>query len=144
MAKKVYRAGLIPYYKNGSNEIEMMFMMPDDPHSRWGGEVYQIAKGKVDEGEQPEETAVREAQEELGLFRPNIDGKLNLLGRFLGRTDVYVARIKDKNMFGDTCFETKSTTWMTKEEFLKEGRELHRPIIKAAFRLIERKEKQNG
>ena len=131
--RRIDRAGLIPYFI-GDDDIEMLFMKPSDP--KYGGSEFQIAKGKLDPGESAEEAATREASEELGLFRKNLKS-IHPLGKFLGRTTIYVAEIEDKDLFGDPHFETGDTKWMTLDEFLKSGRPLHKPIIKAAFRRIE-------
>jgi len=134
---KIYRAGVIPYYVE-EGEIHMMFMKPSNP--KYGGNCFQIAKGKKEEGESDKETAFREAGEELGLFKGNVLNKHDL-GNFLGRTRVYLAEIKDPKMFGDPHFETGDVKWMTPDEFKKDGRDLHYPIIKAAKRWIT---KNNG
>ncbi|RLD76975.1 MAG: hypothetical protein DRJ15_14390 [Bacteroidetes bacterium] len=135
--KLVYRAGVIPYIVE-HDSIKMMFMMPSDPKGKFGGECFQIAKGKIEEGEDTKEAAFREANEELGLFEGNIISTHDL-GTFLGRTDLYLAEIKDVEMFGDPHFETKKTTWMTPEEFEKNGRQIHKPVVKAAARVIQSK-----
>ena len=120
--QKVDRAGVIPFYIDEDDNIKMMF---------------QIAKGKCEEGETEEQTAMREGNEELGLFSGNVTKKHDL-GTFLGRTTVFVCEIKDTNMFGDTCDETEETVWWTPEEFDNEGRDLHKPVVKAAVRWIEK------
>jgi len=131
---KIYRAGVIPYYiKDG--EIRMMFMKPSDP--KFGGKCFQIAKGKQENGESDKETAFREAGEELGLFKGNVVHKHDL-GNFLGRTRVYLAEVKDPEMFGDPDNETGAVKWMTPDEFTNSGRDLHRPIVKAAKRWISK------
>lgn len=129
---KINRAGVIPYYVE-DGEIKMMFMKPSDP--KFGGKCFQIAKGKQEDGESDKETAFREASEELGLFKGNVIDKHDL-GNFLGRTRIYIAEIKDPNMFGDPDEETGAVKWMTPDEFISAGRELHRPVIKAANRWI--------
>lgn len=136
MGKKINRAGVIPYFVQ-DDKIHMMFMKPSDP--AYGGESYQIAKGKQEEGETDAETAFREAGEELGLFPGNVEKKHNL-GKFLGRTQIFIARIGDRDMFGDPCDETGGTRWMTPEQFDREGRPLHKPVVKAAVRMINDKE----
>lgn len=136
MTKKINRAGVIPYIIE-DNQIKMMFMRPSSP--KYGGDLFQIAKGKQEEGEADLQTALREASEELGLFEGNVV-ETHDLGTFLGRTKIYVAKIKDKNLFGDPHFETDSVVWMTNEEFQISGRELHKPVISAATRLIIEKE----
>jgi len=130
--EKINRGGVIPYYVE-EGEIKMLFMKPSDP--KFGGKDFQIAKGKQEDGESDEEAAFREAGEELGLFKGNVVDKHDL-GNFLGRTRIYVAEIEDPNMFGDPDFETGEVKWMTPEQFNATGRDLHRPIVKAAKRWI--------
>lgn len=132
--KKIYRAGVIPYIKEG-DKILMMFMIPSNP--KYGTNYPQIAKGKQEEDEDRRETALREASEELGLFKGNIL-QLDNIGEWLGRTTVFIALIKDKDMFGDPHFETKSVKWLTLEQFMKEGRSLHKPIVRAGHRRMEK------
>lgn len=136
MSKKVDRSGVIPYIIE-EGQIKMLFMRPSDP--KFGGDEFQIAKGKHEEGESAIEAGLREAGEELGLFTGNISESFDL-GRFLGRTTITIAKIKDKTLFGDPCFETKEVRWMTAFEFDTEGRELHRPVVRAAVRMIIEKE----
>ncbi len=136
MAKKVNRAGVIPYIIE-NNKIKMMFMRPSSP--KFGGDLFQIAKGKQEDGESALETALREASEEIGLFEGNVLETYDL-GTFMGRTSIFVAKVENKNLFGDPCDETSEVKWMTAEEFDAVGRDLHKPIIKAAERLIKDKE----
>ena len=128
----IYRAGVIPYVIE-NDKIVMMFMKPSDP--TYGGNQFQVSKGHVEPGESSVEAAIREGEEELGLFKGNI---LNIvdLGVFLGRSTFFIARIADADMFGDTDKETAAVKWMTLEEFEKDGRQLHVPVVKAAVRKI--------
>lgn len=146
MSKKIFRAGFIPYYfPEGTEQPEMLFMVPNNV--KHGGDKPQLAKGKIEEGESNKEAAIREAKEEVGLFTGNIKGEVIYLGKFLGRTEVYIAEIEDKKLFGEPSnanggkgeikVETKRTVWLTKEQFIKEGRLIHVPIIKAANRKIK-------
>lgn len=137
--KLVYRAGLIPYVVE-ENKVHMMFMRPSDPD--FGGDKYQIAKGKVEEGESHLDAALREAKEEIGLFIGNVI-KTEEVGQFMGRTTVFVSKIKDTSMFGEPSFETAGTKWMTLEQFVEQGRELHKPVVKAAHRQILKMENLN-
>ncbi len=134
--KKVERSGVLPYYIE-DGDIKIMFMKPSN--AKYGGAEFQMAKGKHEPGESAKEAGMREANEELGLFKGNVEHTKNL-GVFLGRTTVFVCKIKDPDMFGDCCDETDETKWMTPEEFQKEGRDLHKPVIKAAVRYIKKKE----
>ena len=137
MAKnKQNRGGVIPYYIK-DDEVKMMFMQPSD--GKYGGSDFQIAKGKIDEGESIEDGAFREAEEELGLFVPNTKNR-KLLGTFLGRMTIYIVEVIDPSAgkFGDPVEETAAVKWMTPKEFQAKGRDLHKPIVKAAARSIER------
>lgn len=137
--KPIYRAGMILYHIT-DGVPEMLFMRPSNP--KYGGDDFQCCKGKIDDGETSLEAAIREAQEEVGLFVPNIDGEIRPLGRFLGRTDFFVARVKDKTAFGEplTPEEVDETRWMTLDQFITSGRKLHVPVVKAAKRLIDKVE----
>lgn len=133
----IYRAGLIPYVvENG--KILMMFMKPSDPE--FGGDEFQIAKGKVEEDDESYlYAAIREAKEEIGLFVGNVI-KTEEVGTFMGRTTVFVSKVKNKTMFGEPSFETGAVTWMTPEQFQMDGRILHRPVVQAAVRKIKQME----
>lgn len=128
---KVYRSGLIPYWVDTSGEVHMMFMKPSDPI--YGGDRFQISKGKVEDDEDFQTAAVREAQEELGLMLFNIKGDVWYLGNFLGRMSVYVCEISDQQLFGVPGYETGDTAWMTMSQFLSDGRDLHVPIVSEAY-----------
>lgn len=129
----VYRAGLIPYIVERGDIIKMMFMKPSD--TEYGGDCFQIAKGKVEDNESHQSAAIREAAEELGLFKGNIL-RTEEVGVFMGRTTLFVSKIKNVDLFGQPSFETSDTTWMTLEEFLDQGRDLHKPVVRAAYRKI--------
>lgn len=134
--KKVNRGGLIPYIiKDG--QIRMLFMKPS--RAKYGGDQFQIAKGKQEEGEDIGQTAIREAQEELGLFMANVI-QSECIGVWLGRTTVFIAEVSDENMFGDptTPDEVKEVKWLTLKEFMSTGRGLHKPVVQAAHRKIEK------
>ncbi len=134
MAEKIYRAGLIPAFRDADGELHMLFMKPSD--TKYGGSDYQIAKGRIEPGEESYETAIREAGEELGLRTDNMIDVYEC-GRWLGRTFFYVALIADKEDFGEFHFETASTKWMTPMEFAKNGRDIHREVVRHATNLVE-------
>lgn len=140
MREKVYRAGVIPFFVNDDGTIEMNFMIPSE--TRYGGSDPQFCKGKVEKGESEEDTAIREAIEELGLKESNVEW-FSFLGIYLGRTYIYICEVKDKNDFDTPHYETAETVWLTLEQFQKIGRELHRPVIREAhleFEEIKREE----
>lgn len=125
--KKIWRAGLIPYFLNEEGKVEMMFMIPSD--QTYGGSAPQIAKGRIEEGEDPKETAIREAQEELGLTTANVVGEVDYLGVHLGRTHMYACRVSSKDLFGVFSFETDDVVWLTEDEFRVGGRDIHRDVV---------------
>ena len=125
--KQIWRAGLIPFYINDDGTIEMLFMIPSD--QRYGGSAPQMAKGRIDDDEEPSETALREAKEELGLVAGNIDGDLKYFGVHLGRTHVYACEVKSKDRFGMFSYETQEVCWMTLDQFMKDGRDIHRSLV---------------
>jgi 8-oxo-dGTP pyrophosphatase MutT (NUDIX family) len=134
--KPIYRAGTIPYVVE-DGQILMMFMKPSNPE--FGGSEFQLAKGRIEEGEDTKTAALREAREELGMFLSNIVHSEEL-GVFMGRTTVYVAKMKDRAMFGEPSFETAETMWLTLEQFKHLGRDLHCAVVMAAehrIRLLE-------
>ena len=134
--RKAPRAGFLPYYVEGG-KMYVLFMKPSD--SRYGGDCFQIAKGKVDPGETSEDAATREAHEELGLRMDNLD-TLKYFGTVLGYTELYYGRIKDKDNFDPFHYETGETKWLEVSEFASVGRSLHIPIIKAVAREVTKYE----
>lgn len=125
--KKIWRAGLVPYFINEEGKVEMMFMIPSD--QTYGGSAPQIAKGRIEDGEDQKETAIREAKEELGLIAANIEGEVDYLGVHLGRTHMYTCRVMSKDLFGVFSFETEDVVWMTEDEFRQNGRDIHRDVV---------------
>ena len=134
--RKSPRAGFIPYIVNGG-VVFIMFMKPSD--SKYGGDSFQIAKGKVDPGEKHVDAAIREASEELGLKKSNLE-TIEYLGKFLGYTDIYYGRVINKDDFDPYNYETGDTKWMNIDEFLKIGRSIHIPIIREFWESVTKHE----
>lgn len=133
---KILRSGVIPYYIDDDNEIQMYFMKPSDP--KFGGPDFQLAKGRIDDGEDAERTALREGEEELGLKSENIRYHQFVGNHYFNETHtVYIARIKDPNNFNTPCYETGETRWMTPQQFEDDGRQLHRELVRDAVDLIK-------
>lgn len=124
--EKIYRAGVVPFYVDKSI-VYMLFMKPSDP--KYGGGSFQIAKGKREDDESDESAALREGFEELGLLQENIEELINA-GSHLGRTTVFLAKIKNKDNFVKYHFETEETRWLSLEEFEEIGRSIHVPVIR--------------
>lgn len=137
MTGKVDRAGIIPYYVTEDDEILMMFMIPSDPS--YGGSQYQIAKGKVDPGESHETAAVREGEEELGLLPSNMKGDVDFVGVFLGRMHIYTVEVSSLTDFKQPHYETGQVGWLTIDQFLEIGRDLHHAVVERVYSQITRK-----
>ena len=121
------KAGLIPYFFNeelGAFEYLMMV----SSNAAYGGPDPMISKGGQDPGEDTLTTAIREAQEELGLKVENLAEPPQLLTEKSYKNyklTVYFAPVRSKHYFGEFCYETKETRWMTLADFVKFGREDH-------------------
>lgn len=148
---KIYRAGIIPYFVHDNGVIEMLFMKP--ANTSFGADIdpitfqpvmrYQLAKGRIENGENSEQAAIREGGEETGLKEDNIIQILHV-GTFLGRTEVYIAKIKDKNDFAPHDYETESTKWFTIDEFRKDGRSLHLDLVEKSHIIMDINEQAYG
>ncbi len=134
------KAGAIVYFKS-EEATEILLMIPSN--ADFGGTKLQISKGNVDEGENTEEAAIREAEEEIGLKKSNIKKiKKYLTVQIQGYTEkyemvLYLIEVTDKNDFGNPHFETKETAWITKNEISK-TRQSQSDIITKAFNAIEK------
>lgn len=137
------KGGVLPFYING-DEIQFMFMIPSDPN--YGGTNPQIAKGEVDGGEDVQQTAFREAREELGLTKTNIENVLQPTSRRIPRNPpeapymltVYGIKVKDKYMFAEPHYETGERMWLTLEQFQHQGQLEHLPFVQAVYQKAKR------
>ena len=136
----ITKAGLIPYVVE-DRLIKMLFMVSSD--ARFGGPDPMISKGNIDPGETPEQAAIREAEEELGLQLSNLIEHPFLISseKIAGMNDeyvmnIYACQVKDKNTFSTPHYETAYTLWLTLEEFHQIGRTLHQPIVRKTIREI--------
>jgi 8-oxo-dGTP pyrophosphatase MutT (NUDIX family) len=134
------RAGVIPYYIE-DKDIKMMFFIPSD--FRYGGDKYQIAKGRVDPGEDVETAAIREAFEELGLNKRNIKKtflscKKKLIGYDNYPYDIYIyaSEVFDKEDFSEYGYETGETIWLNMKEFRECGRKSQLDIVEETYKKI--------
>lgn len=128
------RAGLIPFYVDDKNNIQMMFMIPIE--NEWVESIPQISKGRIEPGEMVLLSAIREASEELGLKRSNLS-RIEPIGQY-STIMFYIGQIKDPTDFDDfDSTETKATVWMTLEQYLSDGRQLHSVVVRDAVEKIE-------
>lgn len=134
--KILYRAGMIPYLIE-DGEVLMMFMKPSE--TLYGGDQFQLCKGVVEDGEDNRTAALREGAEELGLRDENIQS-VTELGNFLGRTTVYIAQVGNKEDFDVPHYETDEVVWLSCDQFMKVGRDLHKDIVQLAEQVIRKEE----
>ena len=134
------RAGLIPYIIE-DDIVKMLFFIPSD--YAYGGDKFQIAKGRVDSNEEVETAAVREASEELGLKKENIKSvtlvsKEVLSGMSNYNYDfyLYVAEVNNKENFDKFSDETGEVGWLTMEEYEKKGRKSQLEIVRKCYNKI--------
>ena len=134
------RAGLIPYIIEGDN-IEMMFFIPSNPD--FGGYKFQIAKGRVDQGESPQNAAIREAEEEIGLDKENIKKVTLVSEKLLTGSEgyeytlyLYAVEVKNKSDFNQFESETKETGWLTIDDYSKYGRGSQFKLVNKTHKLI--------
>jgi len=110
-------------------------MIPSDP--AYGGDKPQLPKGRVDEGENTEQAAIREAQEEVGLRTDNIKEiqlitKETISGKYASYDIfVYGAEVIDSKAFDDFGWESKWAGWMPIDEALQKGRDNQRHFLQA-------------
>ncbi len=124
---KVYRAGIIPYTTT-EDGFRYLFMRPSNP--KYGGAQFQIAKGRIEPEETADSAAIREGIEELGLKEKNIK-QLDYLGRFLGRTMVFLCEVSNTDL-DRPHFETFESVWMSLSDFLANGRSIHHNVVRDA------------
>jgi 8-oxo-dGTP pyrophosphatase MutT (NUDIX family) len=116
-------------------------MIPSDP--AYGGTQPQIAKGRVDPGETPEISAIREGEEELGLRHSNIVGSpmLGWSGQLGGMQAkytmmIYAVEVKDPKDFGQPHYETGWAGWIPAQEAMQKIRSNQKDILKAVLQKI--------
>lgn len=132
---KMPRAGLIPFLRT-SDGLKYLMMVASDV--KFGGPRPMISKGKIEAGETPQQAAVREAIEELGLKERNTRGEI--IEVFSGHIqlrscayDLYVfgVEIQDRYDFDKWGDETEYTLWVTLDEFIADGRRDHVKLVQA-------------
>lgn len=130
----INRAGLIPFYVEEDGTVKMMFMVPTE--NEWIESIPQISKGRVEPGEMVMRSAIREAQEELGLKRSNLS-RIEPIGQY-STIMFYIGQINDPDDFDPfDPIETQAVKWLTFEQYQEEGRQLHVPVVRAAVEKIE-------
>lgn len=135
------KSGVVPFFINEAGTPVMMFMIPSDP--KFGGSLFQIAKGRIEQGEDIQEAALREAEEELGLRTGNISqvksvGNTKITG--LDETymlAIFVAKIKDPENFAAPHYETGKRAWLTLDQFKIRGRKSQLSLVQKANKICQ-------
>lgn len=114
-----------------------------EPKGHFGGYVWTFAKGRPDEGESPEQAALREVQEETG-YRARIVGVLPKA--FVGDTSTTAFFLMEPvGSQGDFAEETAKTCWVSFAEApalvalnkTAKGRQRDRLVLETAERLLK-------
>jgi 8-oxo-dGTP pyrophosphatase MutT (NUDIX family) len=140
MPKQV-KAGLIPYfYDVECEEFRFLFQVSSDP--KFGGADPMISKGCCDViagfQELPAQTAIREAQEELGITVDNLGPMFEVGSKeYQSYTlHIFAAEAFDPTDLKPVGFETAQVIWMTKDEFEQLGRNDHRSLVRQAESIL--------
>jgi len=134
-----YKAGVIPWLKDSTGNIVMLFVRSSDP--AYGGPDFGIIKGGADEGEEPKQTAIREMEEEVGIKESSIK-KLTLISDdvikgLLAPYKFYVYGAEaSSDKFKIDSHEIAEARWMSYGEYLKVGRKSQLSIVRKAFSML--------
>ena len=128
------RAGVYPLYVANNGQVYVYMMVPSNP--KFGGALPQMGKGGVDKGETPEQAAMREGHEELGLLARNVK-KISQLttATITGKQDTYfmtvfVAEVFGKDDFDPHGYEAKWTGWVEMDEAIKVSRKNQQQFLR--------------
>lgn len=128
--QKKPRAGLIPFFREKTGEIQYLMMVASNPI--FGGPRPMISKGKIEQDENALECAIREAEEELGLVPYNmkttpfkIAEEQVVLRSGMYDFTLYAVELYNKWHFEPWCEETEFTEWHTLDSFKQHGRRDH-------------------
>ena len=106
-----------------------------EPNKKAG--YYEIPGGKIEEGELPEQTAIREMQEETGIIVKDLKNKGNLTIEYPDRKFEFVVFLADDYQGKPLQFEDNSSAWIDINELLQKEK------ILASIQLLN-KEYING
>lgn len=135
------RAGIIPYYLD-QGVVWVCLMIPSN--ANFGGLKPQIAKGRVEEGEDVQETAIREGEEELGLKRTNFAGPVVMVGQSMitGQEEsysfyCYAVQVKNIKNFNKPHYETGWSGFIPIEEALAKIKNTQKSLLLSTINKIK-------
>lgn len=94
---------------------------------------YDIPGGKIEEGESPKETAIREMKEETGLKVKNLKYKGNMIIEYPNRIFDFDIFITNESEGEPQEFEENTSEWMEIEKLLQKEKILSNIIILDRF-----------
>ncbi len=107
----------------------------NEPNKKAG--YYEIPGGKIEAGELPEQTAIREMQEETGIIVKKLKNKGNLIIEYPDRKFEFVVFLANTYQGEPKQFEDNTSEWLDMNELLKKEK------ILASIQLLQ-KEYING
>ena len=138
---KRLRVGIIPYC-HIDGVLHLRLMIPSDP--AYGGTEPQIAKGRIEEGEDPVQSAIREGEEELGLVPGNIQNtQLMMTDTITGMTasydmNIYITEVKDPTKWGEFHYETGWSDLLSIDDALSKVRQSQKKYIEEIMRKVDK------
>lgn len=94
---------------------------------------YNIPGGKIEEGENPEQAAIREMKEETGLKVKNLKYKGNMIIEYPNRIFDFDVFITNENEGEPQEFEENTSEWMKIEKLLQKEKILSNIMILDRF-----------
>lgn len=94
---------------------------------------YDIPGGKIEEGENPEQTAIREMKEETGMDIKNLRHKGNMTIEYPDRKYAFDVLITNEYKGEPQEFEENTSEWIEIDELLKEDKILSNIMILDRF-----------
>jgi 8-oxo-dGTP pyrophosphatase MutT (NUDIX family) len=97
---------------------------------------WDLPKGKAEKGETKKQTAIREVQEETGISKINVLGKLSVTDhtykskgeRLIKKSYWYLMQTKKQKLVPQVAEDIEIATWMNLEEFYKQKRKAYLSI----------------
>ncbi len=128
------KAGIIPFYFDEDKNLKMLFMVSSN--QEYGGLLPMVSKGHIDGNESPENAAIREGIQEVGLKISNFKSDVFHVyyGELQGDTEKYeivmsAIEINDPKDFSKPHYETAKTVWLTLDNFMKKGRQSQKELV---------------
>lgn len=123
------RGGVVPYFYD-NNELYVHLMIPSNKD--FGGIYPQIAKGVINKGEDIKSGSIREAEEELGFKKDNVDGNIELLKDYNMKgmkLHIYIAKVIDPDNFNRPHYETGWSSWLQIDDAIEKCANYQKPIL---------------